>query len=59
MPKLVPEGSALTSTIGVRLPARWLDQINYLAELQGVRLSEQLRELIQAGGDYHGLDLDQ
>jgi hypothetical protein len=41
------------------LPARWLDQINYLAELQGVRLSEQLRELIQAGGDYHGLDLDQ
>jgi len=58
MPKLIEQGKALTSTIGVRLPQRWLDQIDYLAELQGLRLSQQLRELIQAGGSHYGLDLD-
>ena len=58
MPKIIESGKALTAGVGIRLPQKWLDSIGYLAELQGIRLSEQLRELIQAGGCHYGLDLD-
>lgn len=59
MPKLIPKGQALTGSVAVRLPQAWLDEIDYLAELQGLRLSQQLRELIQVGGSQCGLDLDE
>ena len=59
MPRLIPKGQALTSSVAVRLPQTWLDEIDYLAELQGLRLSQQLRELIQVGGSHCGLDLDE
>jgi hypothetical protein len=48
----------ISTTITFRLPLSWVDRIDYLRELQGVSMSEQLRELLQLGGDQIGLDLD-
>jgi hypothetical protein len=59
MPKLIEKGKALTGSVGVRLPQIWIDKIAYLAELQGIGMSQQLRELIQVGGTQWGLDLDE
>jgi predicted DNA-binding protein len=47
-----------TTTITFRLPVEWHDSIDYLRELQGLSMSEQLRELLQVGGEQIGLDLD-
>jgi hypothetical protein len=59
MPKLIEPGKALTGSVGVRLPQNWINQIAYLSELQGIGMSQQLRELIQVGGTQWGLDLDE
>jgi hypothetical protein len=46
-----------TVSMTVRIPHHWLPQIEHLQKLQGIKRREQIRELIQIGGDHIGLDL--
>ena len=58
MPKILLSAEQMTCGLAVRIPKRWLPQIERLQKLQGVSRSEQLRELIKVGAEQVGLDLD-
>jgi hypothetical protein len=57
MQTIAPKGEG-TITPGLRLPHSWVNQIDYLAELQNLTRSQQLRELIRFGGEHVGLELE-
>ena len=56
MPRKISEGDALTWGLTIRVPPKWGHQLDYLAELQGVRPAVVVRDLLQAGAEAHGLE---